>query len=316
VRTGMSVMMSELPVGVLQNSVMTPAVEIRPICLGFGSVNHRLPSGLVVMLVGSLLGVVVGNSSMDCARACVEVTCSADAAIKTTTSRKTAPRMMGDVTIEAVCLIGGKALSSQKQVQPKVYRISENWDRNSVQTLRLKAWRVLELVVSLGRRRGRTPDAVETRAVVRAQNVDDELLQGIVRRNQPEGVALRGRVGYLRNVRERNERAERLAVFPALAGDAVLRVDDDHAAPLSLEAVPRERGHAFAVQRDELLMYARLAGALLSLLRPRRCSVHVLPSTTAQGVEDGLFTSALAVQMSAGAVGVAGDGRAWRIDAD
>src|SRR5262249_54445645 len=49
------------------NSVMTPAVVIRPILpLGLStlllSVNHRLPSGPTVMPAGKLLAVVVGNS--------------------------------------------------------------------------------------------------------------------------------------------------------------------------------------------------------------------------------------------------------------
>src|SRR6266853_1428943 len=52
-----------VPLGVgIGNSVITPAVVMRPILLAFCSVNHRAPSGPVVMIWGSLLAVGIGNS--------------------------------------------------------------------------------------------------------------------------------------------------------------------------------------------------------------------------------------------------------------
>ena len=44
------------------NSVMTPAVVIRPILLPLLSVNQRLPSGPAVMPRGTASGVGIGNS--------------------------------------------------------------------------------------------------------------------------------------------------------------------------------------------------------------------------------------------------------------
>src|SRR2546422_80928 len=44
------------------NSVMAPAVVIRPILSPTASVNHRFPSGPAVIPTGSLLAVGMGNS--------------------------------------------------------------------------------------------------------------------------------------------------------------------------------------------------------------------------------------------------------------
>src|SRR5271163_3414135 len=51
------------------NSVITPAVVMRPILLAFISVNHSAPSGPTVMPWGELLAVGIGNSVMACASA-------------------------------------------------------------------------------------------------------------------------------------------------------------------------------------------------------------------------------------------------------
>jgi hypothetical protein len=51
-----------LAVGIV-NSVITPAVVIRPMLLAF-SVNQRLPSGPAAMLPDPLLGTGVANSVM------------------------------------------------------------------------------------------------------------------------------------------------------------------------------------------------------------------------------------------------------------